>query len=107
MPLKDRDVKLLLTAGLLVQALAIGAGFTALGWRWPLLGAAVAVALGMAVATRKAWIFAGAVLLISAGHGISDAPAFAWALRIFFGLEALAMLALAVFMLTFRMNRLW
>ena len=102
MPLKDRDVKLLLAAGLLVQA-----GALALGGRGPLIAGAVAVALGAAVLSRRTWGFAAAAILVAAWHGMSDAPAAAWALRIVFGLEALAQLALLLFLLTFRMTRLW
>ena len=105
--MNDRAVKLLLAAGLAVQAAAVGLGFTALGWRGALIGAAVVVALGALVLSRRAWWIAAIALPIAAWHGMSDAPAAAWALRIVFGLEALAQLALLTFLLTFRMTRLW
>ena len=105
--LGDRDIKILVIVGLIAQAAAIGLGFTALGWRWPLIAAAVAVALGALALSRRAWWIAAIAIPIAAWHGMSDAPAAAWALRIVFGLEALAQLALLVFLLTFRMKRLW
>ena len=104
---KDNQVKALVAAGLLVQAGAVGLWFTALGWRWPLIAAAVAVALGASLLTRKTWGFAAAAILVAGWHGMSDAPAAAWALRIVFALEALAQLALAIFLMTFRLTRLW
>ena len=104
---QDSQVKALVVAGLLVQAGAVGLGFTSLGWRGPLIAAAVAVALGAMVLTRKTWGFAAAVILVAGWHGMSDAPAAAWALRIVFTLEALVQLALLIFLLTFRMTRLW
>ena len=104
---KDGEVKALLIGGLLVQAAAIGLGFTSLGWRWPLVAAAVAVALGALALARRTWAFVAAAILIAGWHGMSDAPTAAWALRIVFALEALAQLAFLMFMLTFRMKRLW
>ena len=103
----DREIKILAIAGLLVQAAAVGLGFTALGWRWPLIAAAVAVALGMLLPTRRTWWIAAIAVPIAAWHGMSDAPAAAWALRIVFTLEGLLQLAVLVFLLTFRMTRLW
>ncbi|HEX7898892.1 MAG TPA: hypothetical protein VF950_14105 [Planctomycetota bacterium] len=103
--LEDRDVKILVIVGLIVQAAAIGLGFTALGWRWPLIAAAVAVALGALLLSRRAWWIPAIVIPIAAWHGMSDAAA--WPLRIVFTLEALLQAAVLIFLLTFRMTRLW
>ena len=115
--MNDRRVQALLTAGLLLQAGAIAAGLAGLGWRWPLIGATAVVALvvfALAVPGRRMDTFrrviAGCTLVALAavvGHALSADPAAAWSLRIVFGLQALALLALLIFFLTFRLNRLW
>ena len=91
---------LLVIVGLAVQAAAVGLSFAGLGWRWPIVAADAAVALGAIALTRRAWPYAaGAVALAAWGHVGGH-----W---IVFGIEALAQLALLLFLLTFRLKRLW
>jgi hypothetical protein len=115
--LKDASVKGLLFAGLLVQAGAVAAGFTRLGWRWPLIAATTAVALGLfAVGGRRdrndplyraLRLFVSLSLAAAAWHAGSPVAAAAWALRIAFAGQVLVLLAPLLFLLTFLMKRLW
>jgi hypothetical protein len=112
----DAQVKGLAALGLLVQLGALAAGFTALGWRWPLVAVTAAGALLLLAGFRQgnkeginAFILVATVVSLAAAgwHAASDAPAAAWALRIVYGLHVLLMGAFLVFLLTFRLNRLW
>lgn len=114
----DLTVKLLVGAGLAVQGVAIALGFTSLGWRWPISGATAAVGLGILVIQAAAApprdslgrglaVFAALALASAASHAASASPIAAWAARIFFGIEMLGLFALLVFLLTFRLKRLW
>ena len=111
-------MKGLVALGLLVQLGALAAGFTSLGWRWPLVAVTAAGAIlllllagvkeGRAEGLNAFVVILTLVSLAAAGgHAASAAPAAAWALRIVFGLHVLLMSALLVFLLTFRLNRLW
>jgi len=114
----DSTIKALVSVGLLVQAVAVALGFTAMGWRWPLAAATAAVALGI-LAVRlidspavdglglAVIAFSVAALGAASWHAASPSPVAAWMTRILFGAEALGLLLLLAFLLFFRMNRLW
>jgi hypothetical protein len=116
--MNDSTIKVLVSVGLLLQAAAVALGFTSAGWRWPLVAATAAVALGI-LAVRfidsptvdglgLAVIgFSVAALGASAWHGASLSPVAAWMARFLFGVEALGQLLLLAFLLFFRLNRLW
>jgi hypothetical protein len=116
--MNDSTIKVLVSVGLLLQAAAIALGFTSIGWRWPLSAATAAVALGI-LAVRfidspsvdglglAVISFSVAALGAAAWHAASTSPAAAWMARILFGVEALLLLAILLFLLLFRMNRLW
>ncbi len=113
----DRSVKALLIAGVLVHAGALAAALAGLGGRWPLIGATALVALvvfavgvlSRGVDTLSLGIMAGTAVTLAAGalRAFSDHPAAAWILGIVFGVQALLQIALLIFFLTFRLNRLW
>ena len=115
--MNDRGVQALLAGGLLLHAGAVAAGLAGLGWRWPLIGATAVVALvvfalavpGREMDTFRRWITGCTLAALAAcvAQALSAHPAAAWSLRIVFGLQALALLALLIFFLTFRLNRLW
>src|SRR5262245_56460341 len=111
----DRLVWTLLISGLLIQAAALGVGFTSLGWRWSLVGAGVLVSLGSLLAAFLdggkldgaviAYIgFNVVVLGLAVGHALSVHPALVWALRIGILIQALGMGLLALFLATFKMK---
>ena len=116
--MNDATIKVLVSVGLLVQAAAVALGFTTVGWRWPLAAATAAVALGI-LAVRfidspavdglglAVIAFSLAALGAAAWHAASTSPVAAWMTRILFGAEALGLLAILLFLLLFRMNRLW
>jgi hypothetical protein len=116
--MNDSTIKILVSVGLLLQAAAVALGFTSVGWRWPLIAATAAVALGI-LAVRfidsptvdglglAVIAFSVAALGAAAWHGASPSPAAAWTARILFGVEALGQLAILLFLLLFRMDRLW
>lgn len=95
-------MKGLLVAGLALQGIAL-----ALGGRGPLALVVAAVALGAAALSRRTWPFAALALGAAAWHGVSGSTPSAWAAWIAFGLEALVQVLLLVFLLTFRLKRLW
>src|SRR4051812_39179626 len=111
--MNDDSVKILVTAGLLVQIAAIGLGFSAVGWRWPITGATAIVALGI-LAVMLGWerpndalsraVFAAALLALAAaaGHAASPSPAAAWIARGAFGIEALFQILIALFLIFFK-----
>src|SRR3954471_1667167 len=116
--MNDSTIKVLVSVGLLLQAAGVALGFSALGWRWPLVAATAAVALGI-LAVRfidsptvdglglAVIAFSLAALGAAAWHGASPSPVAAWMARLFFGAEALGQLLLLAFLLFFRLNRLW
>jgi hypothetical protein len=98
--------------------MAVGLGFTSIGWRWPIVVAAALVSLGSVFVvfadggtldgTQYALIgFSGLVLALAVGHALSMHPAIAWSLRVGVGLQALGMGLLLAVLLLFRMNRLF
>lgn len=114
----DALMKGLVGAGLLVQGAAFAVGFFSLGWRWPIAAATAVVAIGILVVqaidgriddglTRGIALFA----VLGIASGVASActlhPAAAWAARVFFGLEFLGQLALLLFLLLFKITRLW
>jgi hypothetical protein len=114
----DGILKVLVTAGLLVQLTALGLGFTSLGWRWPLIAGGSAVAAGclvvVALETRSMDALSGAftacclgVLASAAWHAFSPAPAAAYLYRTWFVIELLFMLLAGWFAFFFKMTRLW
>jgi hypothetical protein len=116
--MNDDSIKILVTTGLLVQAAAIGLGFSSVGWRWPVAGATAIVALGILTVMLgweppddplKRTVFAAALLALAAavGHAASPAPAAAWIARAAFGVEALFQILIALFMFFFKMDRLF
>lgn len=112
--LGDNDVRLMVITGLLLQAGAVAAGFTTAGWRWPLAGVTMAVALVVLFMTRPNDPFQQAVFAIAflslaagAGHLASPAPWAAWSARIAFGIEALFQILILLFLLFFKMGRLF
>ncbi len=115
--MSDRFVQGILAAGVLLHAGAVAAGLAGLGWRWPLIAATVVVALvvfavgvpGHGIDNRTRVISASTLAALATGglHALSEHPAAAWSLRIVFALQALALLAVLIFFLTFRLNRLW
>lgn len=112
--LNDNDIKFLVLAGLFLQACAIAAGFTSAGWRWPLAGATAAIALGIALIVKPNdavtyGVLAAALSALAAGatHLATPHPAAAWTVRIAFGIEALFLTLLLLFMLFFKMDRLF
>ena len=112
--MSDRSVKALLIAGLLAQAAAVGLGFTSLGWRWPLAAASAGIAVGIAIAARRGDAlgfaltgFAALAFAVSVWYAVSPAPVASWLLWFVFALEALGQGLLLLFLLTFRMKRLW
>ena len=116
--MNDSTIKALVIVGLLLQAAAVALGFTSVGWRWPLAAATAAVALGI-LAVRfidsptvdglglALIAFSVAALGAAAWHGVTPSPVAAWMARILFGVEALGQLAILLFLLLFRMDRLW
>ncbi len=111
----DRLVWTFLISGLLIQAAALGTGFTSVGWRWPLVGAGVLVSLGSLLAAFLdggkldgqvlAFIgFSVLVLGLAIAHAFSTHPALAWSLRIGMILQALGMGFLVLFLATFKMK---
>lgn len=112
--MSDRSVKALVIAGLLAQAAAVGLGFTAAGWRWPLAGVTALIAAVIAGTAKwgddlGSWLVGFAVVAIaaSAWHALSPSPVSVWLLWGAFGLEALLQAAILLFLLTFKMKRLW
>lgn len=116
--MNDSTIKALAAAGLLLQAAAVGLGFTSAGWRWPIAAATAAVALGVLgvqladapprdTVGRGIALFAVAAIAAAAWHAASVSASAAWTARIFFGLEALGQILIVLFFLFFRMNRLW
>jgi len=111
----DRLVWTFLISGLVIQAAALGIGFSSVGWRWPLVGAGVLVSLGSLLAAFLdggkldgqvlAYIgFNVLVLGLAVGHALSAHPAIAWSLRIGIIIQALGMGFLALFLATFKMK---
>lgn len=115
--MSDRLIKAVLAGGVLLHAGALASGFAGLGWRWPLIAATSVVALvvfavgvpghGIDNRTRVIAVSTLAALLAGGLHALSEHPAAAWSLRIVFALQALALLAVLLFFLTFRLDRLW
>jgi len=116
--MNDSTIKALVAAGLLLQAAAVALGFTAAGWRWPIAVATAAIALGVLgvqiadapprdAVGRGIALFSVAALAAAAWHAASASPYAAWTARVFFGVEALGQILIALFFLFFRMNRLW
>ena len=116
--LGDREIKFLTWAGLAIQAIAFGLGFTALGWRWPIASATIAVAAGIAGVIVydgvkfegvKFGVLLASFAMLAAGifHAASSMPAAAWAARISFGVEFLLLVVVALFFVLFKMDRLW
>jgi len=112
--LGDNEIKAMVIAGLLLQAGAVAAGFTNVGWRWPLAGATVAIALVVLFMTRPNDTFTQCVfgiaflsLAAGAGHLASPAPWAAWSARVAFGIEALFQILLLLFLLFFKLGRLF
>ncbi|HUR37999.1 MAG TPA: hypothetical protein VM222_00815 [Planctomycetota bacterium] len=116
--MNDSAIKALVSVALLLQAAAVALGFTSVGWRWPVAAATAAVGLGI-LAVRvidsptvdglglAVIAFSVAALGAAAWHAASPSPVAAGMARILFGLEALGLLAILLFLLLFRMNRLW
>ena len=111
----DRLVWTLLISGLLIQAAALGIGFSSVGWRWPFVGAGVLVSLGSLLAAfldggkpdgaLLAYVgFNVLVLGLALGQAFSTHPALVWSLRIGVGIQALGMVLLALFLATFKMK---
>lgn len=115
--MSDRVAKGILAGCVLLHAGALAAGFAGLGWRWPLIAATALVAVvvfaagvpghGIDNRTRVIAVSTLAALVAGGLHALSEHPAAAWSLRIVFALQALALLAVLIFFLTFRLNRLW
>ena len=114
----DREIKFLTASGLALQAIAIGLGFTSLGWRWPVASATIAVAAGIAgvilldggkIDGVQLVVFVSTLAALAAGvwHAASAAPAAAWTARIAFGLETVLLLFVASIFLFFKLDRLW
>lgn len=113
----DTIVKAVAASGLLLQLGAIAAGLSGFGWRWPLLTATAVVSLGILLPGMNwrrmdtfDWSLLSGVLISLAAAGLlacSESPAAAWFLRIVFGIQLLVVILLLLFMLCFRMNRLW
>lgn len=114
----DNILRVLISIGVLLQAGALGLGFTRLGWRMPMIVAGVALALGAV----GVWLYEGAKIhaigvgvavwavvlsALAAWHGLSDGAAAAWSYRAAFGLQCLAAGLVFWFAFFFRLNRLW
>jgi hypothetical protein len=113
--MNDRTVWTLLISGLVIQAAALGVGFTSLGWRWALVGAGLLVSLGSLIAAfldggkpdGALLVYVGfnvLVLGLAVAHAFSTHPALVWSLRIGVGIQALGMILLALFLATFKMK---
>jgi hypothetical protein len=108
----------LVFSGLLVQATAVGIGFTSGGWRWPIVGAGAAVSLGFlfvlfADGGKFGRVECGMLglsvltLALALAHGWSTHPAIVAFLAGGMALQAVIMILLLLFMLFFRMKRLF
>jgi hypothetical protein len=111
----DRLVWTFLISGLVLQAAALGIGFTSVGWRWPLVGAGLLVSLGSLLAAfldggkpdGPGLTFIGFSVLVmglAVGHAFSLHPALAWSLRIGIAIQAFGMGFLVLFLATFKMK---
>jgi hypothetical protein len=108
----------LLVSGLLVQAAAVGMGFTSVGWRWPIVGAAVLVSLGTLFVVfvdsgridgLKSGVigFSVGVLALALARSLSTHSSFAAFLAGAVAFQAIVMISLLLVVFFFKMNRLF